>query len=287
MARVLVIGGSEAYNLSGEIWGKELGLFIPKTPFGEPSPIRIYEKEGIQYAYLSRHGEDYYSLSAPFVNYRANIYAAKELGVERIIAWSGPGSLSGDIHPGDMMIPHDIIDFTKQRPLTFFEKKGLGFIRQSPVFCPEIMTAMEAVFSGYEEYRGKGIYICTEGPRLETPSEIRFFRMIGGDMVGMTLVPEVFLAKELEICYSAICYISNYAEGVKEFPYKKGVLFEGTLPEEYVERVKRTISLLPSLIWQVVKNINGSERNCPCKDAMLRYRMKGVISDNWRDWINK
>lgn len=287
MPAILVIGGSGAYNFFSEIWGRELGLFIPKTPFGDPSPIRIYEKEGIQFAYLSRHGEDYYRVSAPFVNYRANIYAAKELGVERIISWSGPGSLRNDIHPGDLLVPHDVIDFTKHRPLTFFEGKGLGFIRQNPVFCPEITDAFENVLSGFEEYRGKGVYVCTEGPRLETPSEIRFFRMIGGDMIGMTVIPEVFLAKELEICYCAVCYISNYAEGIREFPYRKGVLFEGTLPDEYAERVDRTISFLPSIIWEVIKQISVRERSCPCKDAMLRYKLKGIIGENWRDWIDK
>ncbi|MEK6692170.1 MAG: MTAP family purine nucleoside phosphorylase, partial [Nitrospirota bacterium] len=244
------------------------------------------ENEGFTYCFLSRHGEKGYRLTAPFVNYRANIWALKELGVERIIAWTGPGSINKKIRPGDYVIPHDLIDFTKNRPVTFYEGKGLGFIRQNPVFCPEIRDALNKVTkqSGISAHKN-GVYLCTEGPRLETPAEVNFFRKIGADMVGMTLVPEVFLAKELEICYSALCYITNYAEGIRPLPYRKGILFEGTLPEGEIKSVSSAFKSIPSVLINALKTLNDMKRKCPCKDSMLRYRLRGDIDHDWKNWI--
>jgi 5'-methylthioadenosine phosphorylase len=96
-------------------------------------------------------------------------------------------------------------------------------------------------------------------------------------MVGMTLVPEAFLAKELEMCYGAICYITNYAEGIKKMPYKKGVLFEGTLPEKERELVQKSLTLIPSIIKEAVIKLASAPRSCPCKDAMLRYKKKSLF----------
>ncbi len=280
-----IIGGSGAYDLPRKIFGRLKRSMTISTPFGSV-PIHIFENGGLTYSFLSRHGEKGYRLTAPFVNYRANIWALKELGVERIIAWIGPGAINKRFRPGDYVIPDDLIDFTKNRPSTFYEGKGLGFIRQNPVFCPEIRTALFRATkqSGIKTHK-KGVYLCTEGPRLETPAEINFFRQIGSDMVGMTLVPEVFLAKELEICYSALCYITNYAEGVRPLPYCKGVLFEGTLPEGKKESVSSAFKSIPSVLINALKTLNDIKRKCPCKDSMLRYKIRGDIDPDWRKWI--
>ncbi len=275
--KVFVIGGSGAYDFAKNLFGRLKESITISTPFGDVSPVYIFDLDGIEYGLISRHGEKKYSITAPFVNYRANIWAARELGAESIIAWTGPGAISECLKPGDLVIPDDVIDFTKKRSLTFFENKGIGFIRQNPVFCPTLQEMLYRYASSMRNTHKGGVYLCTEGPRLETPAEVRFFKSIGADMVGMTLIPEVFLARELELCYGAICYITNYAEGIMEFPYKKGELFEGTLPDEMKASVTETLNAIPEMIKNAVKELYTIERNCPCKDSMLRYKLRGDL----------
>ncbi|WP_456395430.1 MTAP family purine nucleoside phosphorylase [Desulfurobacterium sp.] len=284
---ILILGGSGAYFLDKEQFGKILWKKRVETPFGLSNPVyRIKSPLGVEFLFLSRHGEKDYEVTAPFVNYRANIYAAKKCGAERIVAWTGPGSMKEEFKPGDYVIPDDLIDFTKKRDYTFFENKGLGFVRQNPVFCPEIRNALMDVISekGFNFHVG-GTYVCTEGPRLETPAEIKMFKGLGGDLVGMTLVPEVFLAKELEMCYGAICYVTNYAEGIKPYGFEAGVLFEGMLPEEQKKLVDRAVSRFPEIMLSLIERLTEKKRKCPCKDTMKRYKLKGVIDDNWETWI--
>ena len=140
--RIAVIGGSGAYHLlTKESLGKEKKCQSIDTPYGESAPIHHLSIDGLEFLFLSRHGEMDYSITAPFVNYRANIHALKECGVQRIIAWSGPGIINTAFEPGDFVVPHDIIDETKNRPTTFFDNTGIGFIRQSRPFCPQISHA--------------------------------------------------------------------------------------------------------------------------------------------------
>jgi 5'-methylthioadenosine phosphorylase len=287
VVKVLIIGGSGAYLLEKESFGKVLEKKRYDTPFGLSNPIyRLKHEEGFEFFFLSRHGEKDYDVTASFVNYRANIYAAKELGVERIVSWTGPGSLREDFRPGDYVVPTDLLDFTKGRKTTFFENGGLGFVRQSPVFCPQITDAVVRTLKklGYSFHSG-GTYVCTEGPRLETPAEIKAFKKLGGDLVGMTLVPEVFLAKELEMCYCAICYVTNYAEGIKDYSFKSGVLFEGMLPEEDKKLVDRAVERFPDIMRELLPEIARKERTCHCQRLMERYRKKGKIGENWKEWI--
>jgi len=285
MVNFFIIGGSGAYFLGKGALGIEAEAIEAKTPFGPAGPIHILDLEGQQIGFLSRHGEGGYNLTAPFVNYRANIWAAKELGAERILTWTGPGAINPKFRPGDYVVPSDILDFTKSRPLTFFENTGLGFIRQNPVFCPVLRLGfLRAAKKSSSRVHDGGTYACTEGPRLETPAEVRFLKKAGADMVGMTLVPEVFLARELEMCYASICYITNYAEGVKALPYRKGELFEGALPSKEKVKVDAALASLPEIIAQTIIDLAGKERRCPCKDAMLRYKIKGDIGKDWRRW---
>ncbi|GAB4439730.1 MAG: S-methyl-5'-thioadenosine phosphorylase [bacterium] len=279
---IFIIAGSNAHTLKDK-WGEIKDEFIYPTPFGNSHRIRVYELEGKPFGLLFRHGVEGYDITAPYVNYRANIYAVKKLGCKRIIAWTGPGAISEKYEIGDIVIPHDVIDFTKKREYTFFQNKGLGFIRANPCFCPSVR---EEIRNSCEKlgikYHSNGVYICTEGPRLETAAEIKMFKMLGADMVGMTLVPEVFLARELEICYAAICYITNYAES-EEHAYKEGELFEGTLPEDKKPLVEKAIAAFPEIIRDVLKN--EDRENCLCKKSMLRYKKSGKISGDFENWI--
>lgn len=278
----LIIGGSNAHTLT-ESWGKAEDEFSLDTPFGRSHVIRIYSSGGQKFGLLFRHGTGGYDITAPFVNYRANIYAAKAMGAKRIFSWTGPGAISAGYGIGDLVIPHDILDFTKKRDYTFFENRGLGFIRLNPLFCPCIRRNLEAALkAGDIPSHNKGVYVCTEGPRLETAAEIRFFASAGGDMVGMTLVPEAFLARELEICYAALCYITNYAER-EDIGYREGELFEGTLPESGKEAVRKAVEGIPGIFKALLRT--GDDPDCICKKSMLRYKKAGRISDDFKEWF--
>ena len=282
-----VIGGSGAYNLlSGDVLGEKQSTIIHETPFGKSAPIHHFRAGNLQYLFLSRHGEKDYSTTASFINYRANIYALKERGVERIISWSGPGIINTSFKPGDYVLPNDIIDETRSRETTFFKKGGIGFIRQNQPFCPQIReVAHDSMHTLGFHHHDQAVYICTEGPRLETPAEIKKFRLIGADLVGMTLVPELFLARELEMCYASICYLTNFAEGTATRNYKKGELFEGMQTEQEKVLVEKSVARLPSILAGALLNLSKSKRVCQCKDAMKRYKNKGMISEDWHTWF--
>jgi len=302
-----IIGGSQAYRLLEEraFSGKRLGE--RGTPFGNSQPIYKLNTPTKNIVYfLSRHGENKYSVTAPFVNYRANIYALKDLGVEVIIAWTGPGAINTDYKIGDFVIIDDIIDETHSRASTFFENKGIGFIRMSEPFCPTLRRILKDTLTNLSAKTGipaclnrrgetpvpsnlsfhdKGVYVCTHGPRLETKAEIRKYKTYKADLVGMTLAPEVFLAKELEMCYAALGYVTNYAEGVVEREYKKGELFEGMLLKKEAKKVDEAVHKFPEIINYITENINDYEFTCNCKDSMLRYKKRGDIGEDWREWV--
>jgi len=286
-ASLAVIGGSGAYHLlKDNRLGEETDCRSIETPFGPSAPLHRFRAGEFDFLFLSRHGETDYSVTAPFVNYRANIYALKECGAERIIAWSGPGIINTAYRPGDFVVPHDIIDETRNRESTFFKNSGVGFIRQSHPFCPEVRTVLhEAVHQSGIPHHEEGVYVCTEGPRLESPAEIRKFRILGADLVGMTLAPEAFLARELEMCYAPVCYLTNYAEGVMDRDFQSGALFEGMQTEGEKQTVEQTILQFPALIAASLLALNGRERTCHCQEALKRYRDKGMISGDWHTWL--
>lgn len=266
--------------VQGEMITETLGAV--DTPYGSSQPIHRLTSGVL---FLSRHGDEGYHVTAPYVNYRANIYALKELGVERIVAWSGPGAIDPNIPVGDILVPGDLIDETRGRASTFYEGLGIGFIRQNPVFCPDMVLSLAlATESKQRHCRSEDIYVCTQGPRLETRAEIRKFASYGGSLVGMTLVPEAFLARELEMCYGPLCYVTNYAEGVVDRPYQPGVLFEGMLTEEEKARVDAAAAMLPQIALEALANTRG-DRPCPCARSMERYRTRGDIGDDWHTWV--
>jgi len=281
-----VIGGSKADTLLSKkkIIGKRVGE--EQTPFGKSQMIFLVRCDDIEFLFLTRHGEKGYELNASSINYRANIYALKELGVERILSWSGPGAINEDLELGQYLLPDDLIDETKSRILSFYAKNsGLGFIRSNPVFCPQLRDELERTLEGFKyKYGREGVYVCTEGPRVETKAEIKKFKLLGADVVGMTLIPEVFLARELEMCYVSLCYITNYAEGIKEEKeYKKGILFDGLNTDEEMKKVNKAVEQFPQIIKEFYKRLLVKERNCNCKELMERYKKN--MGTNWPKWI--
>ncbi|MDO8684815.1 MAG: MTAP family purine nucleoside phosphorylase [Armatimonadota bacterium] len=279
-----LIGGSMGFKTLQSPGANIRELGRVETPFGSSQPLYLLVDNGL--IYMSRHGIHGYEVSAPFVNYRANIWALKELGVERIIAWSGPASMDELLDIGEIVVPADVIDETKARKYTFYENLGLGFIRQNPAFCPCISEALVQVcVERFGRCASDRVYVCTEGPRLETVAEIRKYKMFGGNLVGMTLVPEAFLAKELEMCYAPLCYITNYAEGVRTREFRPGVLFEGLLDDNERHAVDAAVAALPEIAVAAMELLSNKPRDCKCGKSMERYRRRGDIGDDWRTWI--
>jgi 5'-methylthioadenosine phosphorylase len=154
------------------------------------------------------------------------------------------------------------------------------------VFCPELRQALtRALQGGPFPLHAQGVYAATSGPRLETPAEIRKLKMLGGDLVGMTLVPEVFLARELELCYAALCYVVNFAEGLKDRPFQAGVLFEGMATSAEVARVQEVEAAMAELVLRLLPELAAAPRVCPCGKLMERYRRRGDIGRDWRTWF--
>lgn len=274
-SQIAFVMGGKVYGLARERLGQIVDILVKETPFGCSTPILYMENGDRRFYVLPRHGEGEYRVSAPFVNYRANIWALKELGTQRIVAWTGPGALSADVRIGQFALPDDLLDLTRSRPSTFFEGKGIGILRPRPVFCPTLEGALARVLTEMALRPWTGaVYAVSEGPRLETPAEVRMLRSMGADLVGMTLAPEAFLARELEICYHPIAYVTSYAEGVAELD-----------DEERRDRIAEALELLPEITWNLLENLPDTACACSCQDAMLRYKQRGLIGDDFHDWI--
>ena len=203
-----IIGGSGLYKMQGVKLIREVSI---KTPFGSPSDaIMVTEIGDVAVAFLSRHGRGHIH-SPTEVPYRANIYALKKMGVDRIISVSACGSLKENLEPGHFVIPDQVFDFTHQRARSFFGDGWVVHISVPDPYCPmlssEVADAVEE--SGGKVHRG-GQFITIEGPRFSTKSESRVFRSWGMDIIGMTASPEAFLAREAGICYATIAHITDY-----------------------------------------------------------------------------
>lgn len=203
-----IIGGSGLYEMEGLSDVQKVDL---KTPFGEPSDSFIIGRlEGIKVVFLPRHGVGH-RIQPSSLNFRANIYGMKLLGVEWIIGVSAVGSMKEYIHPGDMVIPTQFIDQTKGRPNTFFSDGIVCHISFADPVCPVLS---QILFQGGIEVGAKvhkeGIYLCIEGPQFSTRAESRLYRSWGVDVIGMTNLPEAKLAREAEICYATIAFATDY-----------------------------------------------------------------------------
>jgi len=207
--RIGIIGGSGLYQMEGLTDIEEVKI---STPFGDPSDaIVIGTLEGERVAFLPRHGRGHRFMPSE-VNYRANIWALKSLGVERIISVTACGSMKEEIAPRDIVIPDQLFDNTKgKRAYTFFGEGIVVHISFAEPFCPELSELLyQAVKkTGARVHRG-GTFITIEGPRFSTKGESRIYRQWGVDIIGMTAVPEAQLAREAEICYAAMAHVTDY-----------------------------------------------------------------------------
>lgn len=274
-SEVAFVTGGKVYRLARERLGEVVDVLVKETPFGCSCPVLFMEHGERRFYVLPRHGEREYRVTPPFVNYRANVWALKDLGTKRIVAWSGPGAISTDLRIGEFVLPGDLLDFTTNRHSTFFEEKGYGMLRQRPVFCPTLSGVLARVLDEMAlRPKRNAVYAVTQGPRFETPAEVRMLRQLGADLVGMTLAPEAFLARELEMCYHPLAYVTGYAEGVAEAD-----------EEEREERIDEALEVLPEITWNLLEMLPTTNYACSCEDAMLRYRRRGQIGDDFHDWI--
>ena len=205
-----IIGGTGVYSAGHNKREEKV-----KTIFGEVE-LDILNIDGEDIVFLARHGKSH-SVPPHLINYRANMMALKELGVSHIYATAAVGSCNENYAPGDVVIINDFIDFTKLRPVTFFEggDDPVKHVDMSDPYCKNMREkfAQEAKNIGLD-IKGNAVYVSVEGPRFETASEIQMFKNLGGDVLGMTTVPEVVLAKELGMCYATIGIITNWCTGI-------------------------------------------------------------------------
>lgn len=207
-ASIGIIGGSGLYSMAGLISPREIKV---KTPFGDPSEaIVLGMLEGKRVAFLARHGRGHRILPGE-INYRANIYAMKLLGVERIISVSAVGSLQEELRPGEFLVPDQFVDRTRQRVSTFFGEGLVAHVSFAHPTCPQVSAALAdaSVHCGVKVHR-RGTYICMEGPQFSTLAEANMHRQLHFEVVGMTNATEAKLAREAELCYSTIAMITDY-----------------------------------------------------------------------------
>ncbi|MFQ6051661.1 MAG: S-methyl-5'-thioadenosine phosphorylase [Candidatus Hydrothermarchaeota archaeon] len=238
-----IIGGTGVDNIL-----KDSRRIEKNTPYGR---VTILEgKLSHRDSYLIfRHGEKQ-SIPPHRVNYRANLWGLKEVGVDRIIAFNAVGSLNEQMKPGDFVLIDDFFDFTRSRKYTFYETQSVHVDMTEP-YCPEMR---EIVLKKIDKIHPRGVYLCTEGPRFETVQEIKVFKLLGCDVVGMTGVPEVILARELGLCYISICTVTNLAAGISK---------EKLTAKEVLDIMEKKKDEIKSILEKIVPNI-PVHKKCGC-----------------------
>lgn len=254
-----VIGGSGLYEMEGL---RDVQPVRVTTPFGEPSDDFMVGFFGdVKMVFLPRHGRGHRILPGE-VNYRANIYGMKKLGVEWIISVSAVGSMKEEIKPGHIVIVDQFVDRTKGRTSTFFGGGVAGHIEFADPVCPDLSDVLYRASqdAGATVHRG-GTYICIEGPQFSTRAESNIYRSWGVDVIGMTNIPEAKLAREAEICYATMALSTDYDCWHEEE--------ESVTVEMILETLKANVEKAKSIIRASIPLI-ASERRCRCKEA-LKY----------------
>ncbi|HAS72851.1 MAG TPA: S-methyl-5'-thioinosine phosphorylase [Clostridiales bacterium UBA8960] len=253
--RKAIIGGTGIYDAFDQAEAKTI-----LTAFGEVS-YDLVNVEGTEIVFLARHGKSH-NVPPHKINYRANMMALKMLDVDEVYATCAVGSMNASFTPGDVVLINDFIDFTKHRIQTFFEGDldKVAHVEMTDPYCAVLRKRfVEAVMSTSVDYKGEAVYVCTEGPRFETAAEIRMFKHIGGDVVGMTNCPESVLAKELGLCYSAVGIITNWCTGIQ------GDHIEG---HQINESVLKNKLMLTNIFVSILKT-QSKEKTCKCDHSLI------------------
>ena len=254
-AEIGIIGGTGLYDPK---LVKNLKEVTVETPYGPPSDsIAVGELEDRCVAFLPRHGKKH-TIRPTNVNSRANIFALKKLGAQRILATSTVGSLKEEYKPGDIVLVDQFIDRTTKREQSFYTEGKVCHISVAEPICPELRAVLTGVAKKAKiTFHRNGTYVCIEGPRFSTKAESKMFRSWGADVVGMTLVPECVLAREAEVCYASIAMVTDY-DVWKEHP---------VCVDDIVKTMRANIENVKKLIAEAVVKI-PKERSCECKVAL-------------------
>ena len=257
--KLAVIGGTGVYDPSMLENVTRIDL---NTPYG-PVACQMGVLAGKQVVFIPRHGNTH-SIPPHLINYRANIWALKKLGIKKIMATTAVGSLNPDMKPGDFVLADQFLDFTKSRISTFYEggERGVVHVDMTYPYCAGLRHEMAVLakslrFSAHET----GCYVCTEGPRFETPAEIKAYARLGGDVVGMTGVPEAVLAREAEMCYVTVSMVTNFAAGISK---------ECLTHQEVLETMKQNSANIRLLIAKTIETTDP-EADCVCHHALREF----------------
>jgi len=256
-ADIGIIGGSGLYDIEGL---RKVMERLVKTPFGAPSDkVLLGELEGVRIAFLSRHGRGH-RMNPSEINYRANIYALKSLGVRRVISVSAVGSMKESIKPGDVVLQDQFIDLTKRRVSTFFEGGIVAHVAFGDPVCASLGSALleAARMVGATVHQG-GVYLCIEGPQFSTKGESRLYRQWGASVIGMTNLPEAKLAREAELCYSTVALATDY-DCWHETE-------EAVTVEAILTTLRQNVTLAKGLLRAVLPLV-GDAKACSCQRAL-------------------
>ncbi|MGB9623589.1 MAG: S-methyl-5'-thioadenosine phosphorylase [Phycisphaerae bacterium] len=263
-ARIGIIGGT---GLGDALAGQSRGQWHTlETPFGAPSgPILTTTWESAPIAFLSRHGPGHL-LNPSVVPYRANIYALKSLGVTHILASGATGSLREEIRPGHLVICDQVIDKTFRRPGTFFDRDLVAHVEFAEPFCPTLRAVLESLADRVPTtVHRRGTYVCMEGPQFSTKAEARMHQAWGGDLIGMTCMPEAKLAREAEICYALIALPTDYDCWRPHDPAKSRQALLGEILGNLKQVTDHGIALLRAAVRKLAGEL---DRPCPCRQTL-------------------
>jgi 5'-methylthioadenosine phosphorylase len=254
--KIAIIGGSGIYDIQAL---KDVKTLEINTPFGKPSDaIIIGSLSGVRVAFLPRHGRGH-KISPTELNFRANIYALKKLGVEQILSISAVGSLKQELKPRDFVIPDQLFDRTKQRISTFFEGGIVAHVGFADPFCPELsaLALKAAKDCGITTHKG-GTYVCMEGPQFSTRAESNVYRQLGFSIIGMTALPEAKLAREAEMCYTTVALVTDYDVWKED---------EDVSVEKVIANLTANSENAKEFIKKIVPEMRKA-RNCACNSAL-------------------
>ena len=257
-AKIAVIGGSGLYEMDGLTDVQEVSV---ETPFGQPSDAIVTGNlEGVPVAFLPRHGKGH-RITPSQMPVRANIYALKTLGVERIISVSAVGSLREEISPLDMIVPHQLIDRTRVRENTFFGDGIVGHISFGNPFCPDVSKLLSdaAKQVGAKVHDG-GTYVVMEGPAFSTKAESYTYRSWGANIIGMTALPEAKLAREAEMCYATLACATDYDVWHETEAH--------VTVEMIIRNLQKNVAKSKQALRVLIPQLAGLERTCECEHAL-------------------
>jgi 5'-methylthioadenosine phosphorylase len=286
-ATLACIAGEEVYRQwnAGGAQGAALGR--RPTPFGPSGEVFRAKSDEGGYYFLVRCSAGRDQPVPHRVNDRANLYALKDLGANCILGWGPGAAITHNIALGELVVLSDLIDQTSRRDVTFFEGCPLGALRQFPVFCGELRRMIAEILDEMKfAYYPSGVAAVREGPRHETPAEVRMLATLGAEIVTHTFVPEMFLARELQMGYAAVCYIQSYAEtGSLHRPFAGG-LFKELAQESQPDQPAGAIGAMSRIAASLARRLAdvGMTQCAPCRSQADHIRQYNLPKD-WRKWF--